>query len=323
MTFPLCRRPGAVVFLDDDPAYLETLALVLPAPWQVDLFVRPSACINHLQQQPPLWEADTWAQQQVVERGRNGAALIPEILRYWREAIARHSFTQVCVVDYAMPGMNGLETLSELMDWSGARVLLTGQADEQIAVQAFNQALIDQFIPKQIAGASRRIIDTVQHLMNRAHPRHAQIWRSTLSARQAAALAVPSVGTQLADYARRHWVEYIVVGHPFGILGQSASGLVSWLQLESPQGLADLAELAQTQGFGEQAIAAIRAGQQLPSLELRQSLGTPDQLGMQPAFSLGSSENLIGAVFEIGPLHARDQDATAKPTLPSERLVRD
>ena len=30
MTFPLFHRPGTVVFLDDDPDYLEMLALVLP-----------------------------------------------------------------------------------------------------------------------------------------------------------------------------------------------------------------------------------------------------------------------------------------------------
>ena len=40
------------------------------------------------------------------------------------------------------------QALSELRDWPGARVLLTGQADEQIAVQAFNRGLIEQFIAR-------------------------------------------------------------------------------------------------------------------------------------------------------------------------------
>ena len=45
------------------------------------------------------------------------------------------------------------------MSWPGSRVLLTGQADEQVAVRAFNRGLIDQFIAKQTPDISRRLID--------------------------------------------------------------------------------------------------------------------------------------------------------------------
>ena len=40
MSFPLFHRPGAIVFLDDDPAYLEMLAMVLPRQWHVKLVLR-------------------------------------------------------------------------------------------------------------------------------------------------------------------------------------------------------------------------------------------------------------------------------------------
>jgi hypothetical protein len=39
MTFPLFRRPGSIVFLDDDPSYLEMMSMILPASWQVELFL--------------------------------------------------------------------------------------------------------------------------------------------------------------------------------------------------------------------------------------------------------------------------------------------
>ena len=38
MSFALYRRPGGVVFLDDDPDYLEMLAEVMPLDWYVRLF---------------------------------------------------------------------------------------------------------------------------------------------------------------------------------------------------------------------------------------------------------------------------------------------
>ena len=68
MTFPLFHRPGTVVFLDDDPDYLEMLALVLPRHWHLKLFLRPGDCIAHLRQEAPFWDADAWNQQQLVEQ---------------------------------------------------------------------------------------------------------------------------------------------------------------------------------------------------------------------------------------------------------------
>ena len=47
MSFPLFQRPGTVVFLDDDPDYLEMLALVLDAdPWFVSLAIQAESFIK-------------------------------------------------------------------------------------------------------------------------------------------------------------------------------------------------------------------------------------------------------------------------------------
>src|SRR3569832_1970476 len=95
MSFPLFHRPGTIVFLDDDPDYLEMLALVLPRQWHVKLFLRPHECINYLQQEPPFWEADAWTQQQLVEQWRGGKPLIPQILAYWSKYPERYALTRV------------------------------------------------------------------------------------------------------------------------------------------------------------------------------------------------------------------------------------
>ena len=69
MSFALFQRPGTVVFLDDDPDYLEMLALVLPRHWHLKLFLRPHDCINYLQQEPPFWEADEQVAVNAFNRG--------------------------------------------------------------------------------------------------------------------------------------------------------------------------------------------------------------------------------------------------------------
>jgi hypothetical protein len=185
-------------------------------------------------------------------------------------------------------------------------VLLTGQADEQVAVRAFNRGLIDQFIAKQSPDISRRLIEAVEHLLATPNARHAQIWRATLRPEQNALLRNAMVSRDLAAFASKRWVEHVVIGDPFGILGMDAQGNVSWLQLETREGLKALAELAEIEGVGPDALAGIRAGRQLADMELRQSLGRTAAPQLNAAFTIGDDPQLLGAVFVVDPAHGPD-----------------
>jgi CheY-like chemotaxis protein len=308
MTFPLFHRPGTVVFLDDDPDYLEMLALVLPRHWHLRLFLRPSECISHLLQEPPFWEADAWNQQQLVDLWREGKPLIPQVLAYWSRYTERYALSRVCVVDFSMPGMDGLQALAELGDWPGSRVLLTGQADEQVAVRAFNRGLIDQFIPKQTPDISRRLVEAVERLLFTSHARHAQTWRSTLNQEQSALLRAPGVDAWLTAFCARHWVEHVVIGEPFGVLGMDAAGRIGWLQLETRQGLQALAELAEVAGVAASGVEEIRAGGQLADVELRQALSSSQRVSLVPAIAIGDAGELLGALFTVEAPAGPDPD---------------
>jgi CheY-like chemotaxis protein len=300
MSLPLFRSPGTIVLLDDDPDYLEMMALVLPDQWPLRLFLRPQDCIRQLLQEPPHWDVDASAQQQIVDRWRRDRTpLIPQILRYWEQETARYGQPLVCVVDYSMPAMNGLQTLQALGDWPGMRVLLTGQADEQLAVTAFNEGLIRQFIPKQVSDMAHRLVESVQRLQTAASGRTAQIWRATLNPRQYSLLRFPSVARDLVAWVTKHWVEHVVIGDPFGILGRDAEGRVGWLQIEPASGLEELAEMAEDSITDEQALSDIRLGRQLVDLELREALGRRSPPNLATAFPIGQDEPLLGAAFQV------------------------
>ncbi|APW36314.1 response regulator [Rhodoferax koreense] len=301
MSLSLFQSPGSIVALDDDPDYLAMLSLVAPKEWYVRFFVHTEECIRQLQLEPPLWEADAWAQQELVDNWRQtGAPLIPQILRYWsRFARRRYGLTQVCVVDYSMPEMNGLQMLGELVDWPGMRVLLTGQADEQIAVQAFNRGLIEQFIPKHATDVSRRLIDALVRLQRLASGQASQVWRGTLTPMQNALLRQPSIARAIGDLILSRWVEYVVIGAPFGVLGRDADGNVGWLQLEPSTGLEELAEMAESVGAKAEQLEAIREGRTLIDIELGQALGRSDDPAFGEAFEIGPDDTLLGALFAV------------------------
>jgi CheY-like chemotaxis protein len=302
LSFALYRRPGGVVFLDDDRDYLEMLAEVMPPDWYVRMFLRPVACIDQLVKETLQWEADAWAQQEIINRWRAGALLIPQILQYWRDdGMARFALTRVCVVDYAMPAMSGLRVLGELTGWSGSRILLTGRADEQLAVSAFNRGLIDQFIAKQTPGIRLRLTEGIQTLRQVPDTRHQQTWRATLSREQHALLCEPAISAALEKLAIEHgWIERVVIGAPFGLLALNAQGSVSWLQLEPADKLKELAEMAESQGLDAATVQDIRAGRQLVDLELQLALGAGENARAQPAFAIdGAPSRLYAAVFSV------------------------
>ena len=221
------------------------------------------------------------------------------MLRYWAVSASRYELAQICVVDYAMPGTDGLRVLNTLLDWPGSRVLLTGQADEQIAIQAFNNGLIDQFVPKQTTDITRHLLGVLRKLSQTPHPRLNTLWRAALRPAQQSMLQIPSVAQALRAYTEQHWVEYVVLGEPFGLVGLDSMGNCHWLQLEPTASLPDLAELAGSAGLGFDAVRAVQAGQRLAAVELHQQMGLRGPVRTAQAFPVGDDGVLSGALFSL------------------------
>lgn len=61
---------------------------------------------------------------------------------------ARFEYIPLLVVDYKMPAINGIEFCKKLKDRNIFKIMLTAEADKDIAINAFNNKLIDKFILK-------------------------------------------------------------------------------------------------------------------------------------------------------------------------------
>jgi DNA-binding NtrC family response regulator len=61
-----------------------------------------------------------------------------------------NNLADVCVSDYLMPGMNGIQFLSRAKELQpeASRVLLTGHADKKSAIAAINQVALFQYVEK-------------------------------------------------------------------------------------------------------------------------------------------------------------------------------
>lgn len=67
----------------------------------------------------------------------------------------------VVIVDYSMPILNGIEFCKKLAHLPVLKVMLTGHADFKLAVDAFNNGIIDRFIVKDTPDMLKEIVNGI------------------------------------------------------------------------------------------------------------------------------------------------------------------
>lgn len=151
-TIPLCMCPTKVLLIDDDPYFFKKLIFNLDdskATYQ--FYDNPQDALTFLNDEyrPDHFEKRLiW---QIAEEQWQHTRLDVNIYDLMQEIYNPHRFDQVStiVVDFEMPGMNGLEVCERIKDPSIQKILLTGEGDENLAIQAFNKGLIHSYIKKQ------------------------------------------------------------------------------------------------------------------------------------------------------------------------------
>ena len=90
--------------------------------------------------------------------------------------INRFSKVSAVIVDYSMPGIDGVELCSKILDPNIQRLLLTGVADEKVAIDAFNNGHINRFTRK----SSPDIVEELTQSINRAVQQYFSVYTSDL-----------------------------------------------------------------------------------------------------------------------------------------------
>jgi CheY-like chemotaxis protein len=298
MKFPLYHRPSALIFLDDETPYLEMLAIVLPREWCIRFHTRKRDYLAQIREQSQQWEEDVALHQDIINQWHKGKPLARQILEYWRSQSQRYGLPSIAVVDYAMPGANGLEVLKVSPPWPPYRVLLTGKADEHTAVEAFNDGLIDRYVTKQHPDLVQQLIGTLRQYYSAPMDFHEGIWRNALRRSQNQVLQDRAVQQSLVDWLKQHdCMEYVVLPEPFGLLALDAGGQAHWLQFEMHKDLTAAVDLASAAGHDAFTLQAIAQGQMLSNAEWLQALGDDQNPQAVTAKAFGTGGHLIAAHF--------------------------
>lgn len=164
---PACYFPATVVFVDDDAEQLKKLSGDLDiTKFSPKFFTAPQDALHFLQKQQSQTLiqrclSDTYEEEE--EGHKQIAVAIPAIRKQIYDP-ARFSEISVLVTDFAMPGLNGLELCKALQDKPCKKLMLTGEGDERMAIEAFNNGIIDKFIKKDAPNFSELINASIVEL---------------------------------------------------------------------------------------------------------------------------------------------------------------
>ncbi len=272
-TFPVCHLfyyPTQVMLVDDDPNFLDAVSLLLPRTLSYRQFQSPRQALDHInsaQQHASLirrvyssyktgpFDSDTLTHIEINE-------LYKEI--YNPE---RFSTPSVVVVDYSMPSMNGLEFCASLTNPFVKRILLTGQADTEIAVQAFNDGLIDQFISKKDHDLETKLNRSIAALQQQFFSRSFKLITDPVIANSQCRFINNAEFIAYFNALRqsRKIVEYYLIDEPYsGFLLLDAKGRVSVLLIMPQLRLAEHLALCNKWGVPQGLSDALQQGTMIP-----------------------------------------------------------
>ncbi|MFC3908004.1 response regulator [Legionella dresdenensis] len=160
-SIPACYFPSTALFIDDNRDFLLNFVLQLDEGLAYRIFDSPFDALDFIHKKN--LEISTLGQRchnYYNENNQNNFAAICNEMYNKR----RFAEISVVVVDYAMPGMDGLEFCRRLSNSNIKKILLTGKAEEKLAVEAFNEGLIQRYIHKSDPEAAELITQSIYDL---------------------------------------------------------------------------------------------------------------------------------------------------------------
>ena len=168
MQLPAWQLPNTVLCVDDNRKYLNSLRLVISSKHIAPLFIdAPEAALQLVGSQKndnlmtKLYSKSDHEAMRLQSIDINLNVLHQEIYNP-----GRFKHIAVIVVDYAMPGMNGIDFAAQvrLLNPKIKILMLTGEADEKLAVDAFNQGVIDKFLRKNEVNFQEQLNEIIEFL---------------------------------------------------------------------------------------------------------------------------------------------------------------
>lgn len=250
-----CFYPTTVLFVDDNPNFLDMIKLHLDRRFIIPRFYHdPLEALQFFEED---YDPSPFIERCVLhpEEEQFDHRLIDiDINNIRNEAFNSLRFNEISVVviDHTMPTLNGLD-LCLLIREKDPRLpilMLTGEADQNVAVQAFNEGSIDRFIRKDTPEFTTQLNKTVYELQQRYFSDLSQVIFDSLAEGKRQKLVKSCLdnpeflGVFQRIYQENQVVEYYLTDAYGSFLFLDVNGQPSWLAVKDEEGMTGAYEVA-------------------------------------------------------------------------------
>ncbi|MBS0358765.1 MAG: response regulator [Proteobacteria bacterium] len=215
----------------------------------------------------------------------------------------RFSEVSVIVVDYAMPGMNGLEFCEKIQNKPVKKILLTGRAHEHSVLDAFNEGIIDCYIEKNTKNVSLAIIQAVKKLQQKYFQQMSALIVGMVSVSSVACLRDPSFTQFFKKICDENNIaEFYLTDSSGSFLLLDKEANLSCLIVKNRQDLNLHYEIALDNKAPESVLDDLKSGRKIPCFSDSTSLKTVDwsdpSTFLQPAQVTQGLENYYYTIIQ-------------------------
>ncbi len=253
---PAFYHPTTLTLVDDDPDFLVGLALALDDYFHCNIFTSPDEAETFYHNHYPKQIGNNPNYLNIAGRGWSDLQMDVQINSIYRQVFNPQRFTKCCIliIDYDMPSRNGLDLARALKAAFPVKIiLLTGEADRETAIMAFNAKEIDRFVSKSEAGYHRKLIRYVQELQQDYFIEQSIAILKFLDIQEVRPLQEPAFIRLFESICEQYrCVEYYLLDESCSFLLLDAEGHETWLILRSPVDMQSYFELAEDEDEDEE-----------------------------------------------------------------------
>lgn len=162
-------HPSTIVIVDDHARFLRDMEINVPRDVLYKSFEDPREAMNHINDFGGV-------EKNLVHRAMSlhsqaGERVLLEVnIGLLEDGIMdanRFNLPTVLITDFMMPGLDGLELCAGITDQQVKKILLTGKAEENTGIDAFNSGLIDGFVMKSRDDAADVVFNLATQLQEK------------------------------------------------------------------------------------------------------------------------------------------------------------
>lgn len=311
----LCYHPTTIALIDDNKDFINHLLINFNEIVPCLPFVNPLAALEYFKNSYSYssFAANCIKDYESIEAQHLASAI--DIQKIQQEIFRKERFSEVvvAVIDYNMPPLNGIEVSKRLKELGILTILLTGEAENELAISALNQGYIDYFVKKTEDNSTDTILEIIQKMEKRYFLKLSSALLSKMPSHVLSCLSDPEVSEVFEAVCEENKIiEFYICNEKGSFLLVNKTGKATYFILASEEDMEKYYEHANDEEAPQEVTETLKNRTKIPFFDSEQALSAPPsewEQYMQPAKKIkGDSTYYYALINNYEPDYLNSQN---------------